>query len=121
MILLIVSKRKKVMIGILELLVQGDNLPTSTTRVTSAHCSKVRLILEKMLGAALGREGCGRCKRGVWPVSRGEVSRGMGRLKGWAALTAAWLGETLGGEVELALCLSAISATLQSCRDKGSM
>ena len=40
----------------------------------------------------------------------------MGRLKGCAALTAAWLAGTFGGEVELALCLSAISATLHSCR-----
>lgn len=44
------------------------------------------------------------------------MSRGRGRLKGCAALTAAWLAGTFGGEVELALCLSAISATLHSCR-----
>lgn len=93
----------------------SKNVPTSTTRVTSAHCSKVRLILEKMLGAAVGREGWGRARRGLETLRRGEASRGMGKLKGWATLPAAWLEGAFGGEVELALCLSAISATLQSC------
>ena len=51
-------------------------------------------------------------------MSKGELSRGMGRLKGCAVLTAAWLDGAFGGEVELALCLSAISATLHNCKSK---
>jgi hypothetical protein len=84
--------------------------PTSTTRVTSAHCSKPRLMRENMEGVAVTGGLVGLMGRGLMAVScRGG---GMARVVG---MPGSW---DTADEIEgLTPCCSAISATLHSCTE----